>query len=508
MEFLRSLIAIFLLQFGIILLAKFVVLRKKQNQTNKLPNLPHPRPFPFIGNLLQLRTRPLEKLNKWRKEFGPIYSIELGQRHFIVLNNHEVVNDLIVKCGSLYSSRYNFHNTNSILIKSNLIALTPYGDKWKRDRSIAYSALTSRPIKAYYKYIYNDSDILLKDLMMKNGGSIYPLQLIKKFVLSNMLNILFGGQSAERLHKRMEQIFSSKYDRFLRDYAQNNQDNKLPPSFLLQIQDAIAEKENNTIEYHEIWEMLIGLLNGAMETEVNTLMWTLACLAINPGVQEEAFQEIDELCKNKPTFDDEADLPYISAIINESLRYRPPTPFGFAHVSNKDDEYNGCFIPKNTPILLNLFAINHNERRFITPEKFRPSRFLQNYSTGSVKSKSILLPQFDFDSGIEAEMRNKRNSLKGLLKNNSPSLTNSSMPMHMSFGAGRRYCIGQHLAQKQLFLAIAYILWAFEIKPGVGDDGITPLNININDGNLSLTSFSPYPYKVRFVLRKDIGLLI
>src|SRR3989337_783415 len=102
-------------------------------------------------------------------------------------------------------------------------------------------------------------------------------------------------------------------------------------------------------------------------TEVNTLMWTLACLAINPGVQEEAFQEIDELCKNKPTFDDEADLPYISAIINESLRYRPPTPFGFAHVSNKDDEYNGCFIPKNTPILLNLFAINHNERRFITP---------------------------------------------------------------------------------------------------------------------------------------------
>jgi cytochrome P450 len=307
------------------------------------------------------------------------------------------------------------------------------------------------------------------------------------------------------VHKQMERIFSLKYDQFLKDYAQNK---KLSPSFLLQIQDAIAEKENNSIEYDDIWEMLVSLLNGAMETEVNTLMWIIACLADNPGAQEEAFKELDDICRKKPTLEDEIDLPYITAIINETLRYRPPTPFGFAHVSNKDDEYNGYFIPKDTPLLLNLFAINHNERRFLAPDKFRPSRFLQNYSTGSVKSKSILLPQFDFDSGIENEMANKRNSLKGLLKNNSPSLTNSSMPMHMSFGAGRRYCIGQHLAQKQLFLAIAHILWAFEIKPGVGDDGKTSLRVNINDGKLSLTSFSPYPYKVRFVLRKDIGLLL
>jgi len=378
---------------------------------------------------------------------------------------------------------------------------------------------------------------------MKHSGSIYPLQIIKKFVLTNMLNILFGDKSgyddeffddimkvmddiaefsspkniindlmpsldhiykpntnkAESLHRQLEAIFSLKYDHFLNDYTQK----KLPPSFLLQIQDAINEKENNSIEYEDIWGMLIGLLNGAMETEVNTLMWVIACLANNPGVQEEAFNELDELCKKKPKFEDESELPYISAIINETLRYRPPNPFGYVHVANKDDEYNGYLIPKDTPLLLNLFAINHNERRFIAPDKFRPSRFLQDYSTGSVKSKSILLPQFDFDSGIESEMKKRRNSLKGLLKNNSPSLTNSSIPMHMSFGAGRRYCIGQHLAQKQLFLAIAHILWAFEIKPSDGED-----NINIEGGNLSLTSFSPYPYKVRFVLRKDIGLLI
>ncbi|GBB87357.1 hypothetical protein RclHR1_01380019 [Rhizophagus clarus] len=545
-EFIRSMIAVLLLQVGIILIVKLFTLRNKLPKT-KLSTLPHPRAFPLVGNLLQLSNKPLDKLNKWSKKFGPIYGINLGQRYFIVLNNHEVVNDLLVKCGSLYSSRYDFHNTNPILIKSNLIALSPYGDKWKRNRTVAYGALTSRPIRSYYNYIYNDTDVLLRDLMMKHGGSIYPLQIIKKFVLTNMLNILFGNKSgydntlfndvmevmddiaefsspksilndlmpilsyvnkpntkkSESLYKKMEKIFSSKYDQFLRDYAHNK---KLSPSFLLQIQEAI---ESNSIEYDDAWEMLVSLLNGAMETEVNTLMWVLACLANNPGVQEEAFSELDESCKTKPTFDNEFDLPYITAIINETLRFRPPTPFGFAHVSNKDDEYNGYLIPKDTPLLLNLFAINHNERRFIAPDKFRPSRFLQDYSTGSVKSKSILLPQFDLDSVTENDLANKRNSLKGgILKNNSPSLTNSNMPMHMSFGAGRRYCIGQHLAQKQLFLVIAHILWAFEIKPGVGDDGITPLNVNVDVGNVSLTSFSPYPYKIRFILRKDIGLLI
>lgn len=193
-EFIHSVIAVLLLQVGIILVVKFIALRNKISK-NKPTALPHPRAFPFVGNLLQLSNRPLDKLNNWSKKYGPIYGVNLGHRYFIVLNNHEVVNDLIVKCGSLYSSRYDFHNTNPILIKSNSIALSPYGDKWKRDRSVAYSALTSRPIKSYYDYISNDSDVLLRDLMMKHGGSIYPLQIIKKFVLTNMLNILFGNKS-------------------------------------------------------------------------------------------------------------------------------------------------------------------------------------------------------------------------------------------------------------------------------------------------------------------------
>lgn len=37
---------------------------------------------------------------------------------------------------------------------------------------------------------------------------------------------------------------------------------------------------------------------------------------------------------------------------------------------------------------------------------------------------------------------------------------------HVRYGTGRRFCPGAHLAERNLFLAMAKLLWAFKIKPG------------------------------------------
>lgn len=42
---------------------------------------------------------------------------------------------------------------------------------------------------------------------------------------------------------------------------------------------------------------------------------------------------------------------------------------------------------------------------------------------------------------------------------------------HYGYGSGRRICPGIHLAERNLFLAIAKIIWAFSIEPSVGVDG-------------------------------------
>jgi hypothetical protein len=41
----------------------------------------------------------------------------------------------------------------------------------------------------------------------------------------------------------------------------------------------------------------------------------------------------------------------------------------------------------------------------------------------------------------------------------------------MTFGWGRRVCVGQALAEQGTFISIARLLWAFDIRKAVGADG-------------------------------------
>ena len=42
---------------------------------------------------------------------------------------------------------------------------------------------------------------------------------------------------------------------------------------------------------------------------------------------------------------------------------------------------------------------------------------------------------------------------------------------HFTYGAGRRACPGVHIAQNSMFINMARVLWAFDIKKAVDSDG-------------------------------------
>lgn len=47
---------------------------------------------------------------------------------------------------------------------------------------------------------------------------------------------------------------------------------------------------------------------------------------------------------------------------------------------------------------------------------------------------------------------------------------------HYGYGAGRRICPGMHLAERNMFLSIAKLLWAFRFENGVRADGGAEVN--------------------------------
>lgn len=71
-------------------------------------------------------------------------------------------------------------------------------------------------------------------------------------------------------------------------------------------------------------------------------------LLLHHHVQKKAQGEIDLTIGRErlPDLSDRGQLPYITAICREVMRWKVITPLAITHASNEDDVYEGYFIPK------------------------------------------------------------------------------------------------------------------------------------------------------------------
>jgi cytochrome P450 len=169
---------------------------------------------------------------------------------------------------------------------------------------------------------------------------------------------------------------------------------------------------------------------GAESTATSLLWWTLAMIAF-PEVQRRAQAEIDAVVGRDrlPTFADASHLPYVCAIIKEILRWRPVAPFGMPHAATEEDWYEGMYIPKGTVCIPNAWHCNHDREVFGNDaDEFRPERHLD-------------------ENGEH---------LPGPFETNQAG--------HVTFGFGRRICVGKDLANESLFIDTVRILWATQLE--------------------------------------------
>ena len=162
-----------------------------------------------------------------------------------------------------------------------------------------------------------------------------------------------------------------------------------------------------------------------------------------PEVQRRAQAELDAVVGRArlPTFADAPRLPYVRAVIREVLRWRPAIDRGLPHRAAEDDWYEGMFIPKDATCVGNIWHCNHDRAIFgDDADDFKPERHLDVKREEEV----VLLPA-------------------GLRETNGEG--------HVSFGFGRRICVGKHLANDSLFIMTARILWTATLKCARDENG-------------------------------------
>lgn len=84
------------------------------------------------------------------------------------------------------------------------------------------------------------------------------------------------------------------------------------------------------------------------------LTGAMMALVHHPYVQTRGQAEIDLVIGRDrlPNFSDKDELPYISAICREVMRWRLVTPLAVDHAAAQDDIYEGYFIPKGIDTIL------------------------------------------------------------------------------------------------------------------------------------------------------------
>jgi cytochrome P450 len=114
----------------------------------------------------------------------------------------------------------------------------------------------------------------------------------------------------------------------------------------------------------EIRDDLITLMLAGHETTATTLAWIFDLLLHHPDalrrVQAEAVS---------------GEEAFTTAVINETLRIRPPAPFT-ARVAAQPFPVGGYRIEAGTRIVVHIIAINRNPHIYDHPNEFRPERFL------------------------------------------------------------------------------------------------------------------------------------
>ena len=89
----------------------------------------------------------------------------------------------------------------------------------------------------------------------------------------------------------------------------------------------------------------------------SALSWFMLAMVLFPEVQKRAQAELDEVVGRAqlPNFAHYDSLPYIQAVIQETLRWKPIVPFSIPHSNTEDDIYEGYYIPKGSICIPNMW---------------------------------------------------------------------------------------------------------------------------------------------------------
>lgn len=443
----------------------------------KMKNLP-PTPFSpltLLGYLWYYKQQPLHRtLTQIASRYGPILLLPFGCRQVLLVSSSLAAEELFAKNDKVFAYRPKLITGKEFGCNYTSLASAPHGAHWRHLRRVS-----SLEILPFHRLPGQDGSVadevkLLLGRLFHTEKEIEMKSIFLDLVFDMMMKMFAGKRYAEKKRTTEDDQIKSTS---LKDYVicsfrittgetdvayfvpilkflglrgrlerkckeLQKKGDAVMNSLIEEVRKKIPEFSNGTGETEEkvielllarqkddpkrysdetIRGLLLGLLTAGTTTSASILEWAFSLLLNHPEVLHKAQSEIDNHVGND-RFLEESDikhLPYLRCIVKETLRLYPTAPLLVPHESAKDCQVGGYHVPKETMLMVNVWAIQNDPNIWDEPTKFSPERF--------------------------REIVDERDGFK-----------------LMPFGYGRRSCPGKHMAVRMITFALGSLIHCFE----------------------------------------------
>jgi cytochrome P450 len=195
---------------------------------------------------------------------------------------------------------------------------------------------------------------------------------------------------------------------------------------LTRLIDSTAKESDRRVADRRMRDELVTLLLAGHETTASTVGWTLNLVSAHPEVADRLHEEaVAVYGDRRPSYEDLHGLRYTNMVLQEAMRLYPPV-WILPRRAVGPDEVGGYHVPAGAEVLICPYTLHRHPDYWADPERFDPERFDPDVP--------VTRPRY----------------------------------AHIPFGAGPRFCVGNHLGMMEATFVISTLMRELRLATAPG----------------------------------------
>jgi cytochrome P450 family 110 len=415
-----------------------------------LSQLPNCITSPPWWQLMNWIADPLGFQDRYSRKYGDIFTMRLsGLGSLVVIGNPQAIQEIFSQDSKFDAGRGNalaepLFGQNSLMLMD--------GDRHRRERKLLMPPFHGERLETYAKQICLIAEQVASQWQV--GQTFVARTAMQKISLEVILQVVFGLREGERYQQlkplltdwinmtdsplrssmlfmrflqqdwgawtpwgRMKQLQRQVHGLLQAEIEERRTKGNEEGADVLSLMMAARDEHGQAMTDEELRDELITILFAGHETTATTIAWAFYQIHQRLDVREKLLQELDSLGANSPPMK-HAQLPYLTAVCQETLRMYPVIPTIFPRITKSPVKIAGYLFDAETTLLPSMYLVHYREDLYPQAQQFEPERFLEHQYSPSE---------------------------------------------YFPFGGGSRRCLGYALAQLEMKLVLATILSKYQL---------------------------------------------